>query len=76
MLNDDEQYYMECEFTGYYCRDSTPIEYETEAHSDDADYKAMVAEMIEAGLDPENDDHWELMDNEYDYPGLDDQHDY
>ena len=76
MLNDDEQFYMEREFTGYDWRDSAPVEYITESQSDDADYKAMVAEMIEAGLDPENDDHWELMDNEYDYPGLDDQHDY
>ena len=31
MLNDDEQYYMEREFTSYDWRDSAPIEYITES---------------------------------------------
>ena len=31
MWNDDEQYYMEREFTGYDWRDSAPIEYVTES---------------------------------------------
>ena len=31
MMNDDEQYYMERELTGYDWRDSAPIEYITES---------------------------------------------
>lgn len=40
MLNDDEQYYMERELTGYDWRDSAPIEYITESedyYSDEDD---------------------------------------
>lgn len=75
MLNEDEMFYMEREFTGCDWRDSAPIEYITESEDydsdeDDSDDSGLdgwdndddrEAEMREMGLDPENDAHWDMM---------------
>lgn len=48
MLNDDEQYYMEREFTGCDWRDSAPIEYITESE----DYYSDEDETMDVWDDP------------------------